>query len=102
MGQLNTIKVSFIGIVFTLVLGTVVGISRLSSNWLVSKLAGGYIEVMQNIPVLLTIPLDMNIAGLYSKGVPLVEGIPDYKNSFIKLYEKIGETVNERSSNPQR
>jgi MinD superfamily P-loop ATPase len=56
----------------------------------------------ENIPILLTIPLDMNIAGLYSKGVPLVEGIPDYKNSFIKLYEKIGETVNERSGNPQR
>ena len=56
----------------------------------------------ENIPILLTIPLDMNIAGLYSKGVPLVEGMPDYKNSFIQLYEKIGETVNERNSNPQR
>jgi len=56
----------------------------------------------ENIPILLTIPLDMNIAGLYSKGVPLVEGMPDYKNSFIELYEKIGETVNERSSHPQR
>jgi len=56
----------------------------------------------ENIPILLTIPLDMNIAGLYSKGVPLVEGMPDYKNSFVELYEKIGETVNERSSHPQR
>ena len=56
----------------------------------------------ENIPILLTIPLDMNIAGLYSKGFPLVEGMPDYKKSFIELYEKIGETVNERSSNPQR
>ena len=56
----------------------------------------------ENISILLTIPLDMNIAGLYSKGVPLVEGMPDYKNSFIELYEKIGETANERSSNPQR
>jgi MinD superfamily P-loop ATPase len=56
----------------------------------------------ENIPILLTIPLDMNIAGLYSKGVPLVEGMPDYKNSFIELYEKIGETVNERSSRSQR
>jgi len=56
----------------------------------------------ENIPILLTIPLDMNIAGLYSKGIPLVEGMPDYKNSFIELYEKIGETVNERSSHPQR
>ena len=56
----------------------------------------------ENIPILLTIPLDMNIASLYSRGVPLVEGMPDYKNNFIKLNEKIGETVNERSSNPQR
>jgi len=56
----------------------------------------------ENIPILLTIPLDTNIASFYSQGVPLVEGMPDYKNSFIELYEKIGETVNERSSNPQR
>ncbi|MGK2945923.1 MAG: amino acid ABC transporter permease [Desulfuromonadales bacterium] len=53
VGALNTIKVSFIGIVFTIVLGTFVGIARLSSNWLVAKLAGSYIELMQNIPVLL-------------------------------------------------
>jgi general L-amino acid transport system permease protein len=53
VGALNTIKVSFIGIVFTIVLGTLVGIARLSSNWLVAKLAGSYIELMQNIPVLL-------------------------------------------------
>lgn len=53
VGALNTIKVSFIGIIFTVLLGTIVGIARLSSNWLIAKLAGGYIEVMQNIPVLL-------------------------------------------------
>ncbi len=56
----------------------------------------------ENIPILLTIPLDTNIASFYSQGVPLVEGMPDYKNSFIELYEKIGETVNERSSHSQR
>ena len=44
----------------------------------------------ENIPILLTIPLDMNIAGFYSQGIPLVEGMPDYKNRFIELYEKIG------------
>jgi general L-amino acid transport system permease protein len=53
VGALNTVKVSFIGIVFTVILGTFVGIARLSSNWLVARLAGGYIELMQNIPVLL-------------------------------------------------
>lgn len=53
VGALNTIKVSFIGIVFTVALGIFVGIARLSSNWLVSKIAAVYIEVFQDIPVLL-------------------------------------------------
>jgi general L-amino acid transport system permease protein len=53
VGALNTLKVSFVGIIITLFLGTVIGVARLSSNWLVSKLATLYIEVMQDIPVLL-------------------------------------------------
>ena len=53
VGGLNTMKVSFIGIIFTVIIGTIVGIMRLSSNWLLAKLAAGYIEVMQNIPILL-------------------------------------------------
>jgi general L-amino acid transport system permease protein len=53
VGALNTLYVSFIGIILTVILGTFIGVSRLSSNWLVSKLAAIYIEVMQNIPVLL-------------------------------------------------
>ncbi|OGP63754.1 MAG: amino acid ABC transporter permease [Deltaproteobacteria bacterium RBG_13_49_15] len=53
VGVLNTIKVAFIGILLTIILGTFIGIARLSSNWLVSRLAGAYVEVMQDIPVLL-------------------------------------------------
>jgi general L-amino acid transport system permease protein len=53
VGTLNTLKVAFIGIVFTTILGTIIGIARLSSNWLVARMAAVYIEVMQNIPVLL-------------------------------------------------
>lgn len=53
VGVLNTLLVSFIGIVLTVILGTFIGILRLSSNWLVSKLAAVYIEVFQDIPVLL-------------------------------------------------
>lgn len=53
VGALNTIKVSFIGIVITIILGTFIGIARLSSNWLVARLSAIYIEVMQNIPILL-------------------------------------------------
>jgi len=53
VGALNTIKVSFVGIVITLLLGTVIGVARLSSNWLVARLSAIYIEVMQDLPVLL-------------------------------------------------
>jgi general L-amino acid transport system permease protein len=53
VGAINTLKVSFIGIVITIILGTIIGLARLSSNWLVSKLASIYIEVMQDIPILL-------------------------------------------------
>ncbi|OGP77277.1 MAG: amino acid ABC transporter permease [Deltaproteobacteria bacterium RBG_16_49_23] len=53
VGALNTVKVAFIGIVITIFLGTIIGVARLSSNWLVSKLAAIFIEVMQDIPVLL-------------------------------------------------
>ncbi|MEW6263646.1 MAG: amino acid ABC transporter permease [Thermodesulfobacteriota bacterium] len=53
VGAINTLKVSFVGVILTIILGTFIGIARLSSNWLVARLAAVYIEVMQNIPVLL-------------------------------------------------
>jgi general L-amino acid transport system permease protein len=53
VGVLNTLLVSFIGIILTVILGTLIGIARLSANWLVSRLAAVYIEVFQDIPVLL-------------------------------------------------
>jgi len=53
VGALNTLKVSLIGIVITVILGTILGVARLSSNWLVSRLSSVYIEVMQDIPILL-------------------------------------------------
>jgi len=56
----------------------------------------------ENIPILLTIPLDTNIASFYSRGIPLVEGMPDYKQSFIELYKKIGVMENERISRSER
>jgi general L-amino acid transport system permease protein len=53
VGALNTLRVAFVGIVLTVLLGTIIGIARLSTNWLVSKLAAIYIETMQDIPILL-------------------------------------------------
>ncbi len=53
VGALNTLIVSFIGIVLTVILGTFLGVARLSSNWLVSRMSAIYIEVFQDIPILL-------------------------------------------------
>lgn len=53
VGFLNTLLVSFIGITLTVILGTFLGIARLSSNWLVARISAIYIELFQDIPILL-------------------------------------------------
>ncbi len=55
IGLLNTLLVSFIGIVLASILGFLLGVARLSPNWLISKLATVYIEIFRNIPPLLQI-----------------------------------------------
>jgi general L-amino acid transport system permease protein len=55
VGLLNTILVSFIGIFFATIIGFIVGVARLSSNWLIAKIALTYIEIFRNIPLLLQI-----------------------------------------------
>ena len=47
----------------------------------------------QKIPILLKIPLDRNIATLYSKGIPLIEGMPEWHSAFLKLFQDIKEIV---------
>ena len=53
VGLTNTLLVAAIGIVLATILGFVIGIARLSSNWLVAKLATVYVEVIRNLPLLL-------------------------------------------------
>jgi general L-amino acid transport system permease protein len=52
VGIVNTLRVAVIGIVLATVIGTVIGVARLSSNWLVRKLAAIYVETIRNIPLL--------------------------------------------------
>ena len=47
----------------------------------------------QGIPILLKIPLDRNIARLYSKGVPLIEGMPEWRKAFVALFQNIEQIV---------
>lgn len=53
VGILNTIRVAALGVILATILGVIMGVARLSSNWLVAKLASIYVEVMRNLPLLL-------------------------------------------------
>ena len=55
VGLLNTILVSVIGIFFATIAGVVVGVSRLSENYLIAKVAEWYVEIFRNIPLILQI-----------------------------------------------
>ncbi|MCI5163090.1 MAG: amino acid ABC transporter permease, partial [Candidatus Electrothrix sp. AX5] len=53
VGLLNTILISVLGIICATTLGFLIGIARLSSNWIIAKLAEIYIEIFRNLPLLL-------------------------------------------------
>ncbi|MGF7161313.1 general L-amino acid transport system permease protein [Rhodoligotrophos appendicifer] len=53
VGLLNTLLVAGLSIVAATLLGFVIGIMRLSKNWLISKIAAAYVEVIRNVPLLL-------------------------------------------------
>jgi general L-amino acid transport system permease protein len=53
IGVLNTLQVAVIGVVLATVLGTLIGIGRLSKNWLLSKLTAFYVETLRDLPLLL-------------------------------------------------
>ena len=55
VGLLNTLLVAGLGISIATIVGFAVGIARLSSNWLIARLAESYIEILRNIPLLLQI-----------------------------------------------
>jgi MinD superfamily P-loop ATPase len=56
----------------------------------------------ENIPILLTIPLNTEIAHLYSRGISLVDGIPLWKKRFLQLFDSVKEIVDERSRSIKR
>ncbi|MEL7207004.1 MAG: ABC transporter permease subunit, partial [Actinomycetota bacterium] len=76
-GFLNTIRIILVGIPLALILGTLIGISRLSSNWLLRKLATGYVEFFRNIPPLVVI--------IFVWRVVFLEGFPRAEESWRPL-----------------
>ncbi|HEY8527719.1 MAG TPA: ABC transporter permease subunit [Acidimicrobiales bacterium] len=89
-GLRNTLAVSLVGIVLTLVVGTVVGIARLSSNWVVRKAAGVYVETLRNLPPLLVIVF-VNSAGL--SALPTIEDATDIGGFLVLSVRQIGIAI---------
>lgn len=95
VGLTNTLLVSSIGIIVATILGFAIGIARLSSNWLLARMASGYVELVRNLPLLLQIfvwyfavlralpmpedswnigPFYLNIRGVYLPALSFAEG----------------------------
>ena len=102
VGLLNTLLVSVIGVFIATIIGFIVGIARVSQNWLIQKLSAVYVEIFRNVPLLLQIffwyhavlkPLPAP-RQLYEKGDAIAFGInnrgiyvpePVYENGFIYI-----------------
>ncbi|MEZ5666735.1 MAG: amino acid ABC transporter permease [Alphaproteobacteria bacterium] len=63
VGLLNTIKLALVGIALATILGTVIGVARLSHNWMIRKIASAYVETVRNIPLLLQLIFWFTILG---------------------------------------
>lgn len=74
VGLTNTLLVAVVGIVLATVLGFVMGIARLSSNWLVARLATVYVEVARNVPLLLQ---------LFVWYFAVLKNLPPPRNSYV-------------------
>jgi general L-amino acid transport system permease protein len=72
VGLTNTLLVAGIGIVLATVVGFVIGIARLSSNWLVARLAAGYVQLVRNVPLLLQLLFWYNA---------VLKALPDFRDS---------------------
>jgi general L-amino acid transport system permease protein len=72
VGLLNTLLVAGLGIIFATILGFTIGIMRLSKNWLVSKVATGYVELVRNLPLLLQLLFWYNA---------VLKALPDIRDS---------------------
>jgi len=75
IGLLNTLKVAVVGVVLATILGTLIGIARLSKNWLIARISAVYVEVVRDIPLLL------QLLFWYTA----LQGLPAPRNSFHPL-----------------
>jgi len=70
-GFLNTLRVSVVGIVLATILGTLIGIGRLSRNWVVRRISTVYVEVVRNVPLLII--LTFIFLGVVLQALPTIQ-----------------------------
>lgn len=80
VGMINTFYVSIMSIVLATIVGLVMGVARVSSNWLIAKLSQVYVETLRNIPLLLTL---FFVYGVVLVGLP---GVRDALEPFPGAY----------------
>lgn len=80
VGLINTILIALAGIVLATILGFILGVLRLSKNWLTNKIAHVYIEYVRNVPVLLHILL---VHGLIVHSLPSPKKAVDVADTFF-------------------
>jgi general L-amino acid transport system permease protein len=90
VGLHNTIVVALVGIVLTLILGTLVAVARLSGNWLLRRVAGLYVEAVRNVPPLLVI-IFVNSAGLAA--LPPIDDATTVDGVLVVSVREIGVAV---------
>ena len=108
VGLLNTLLVAFIGIIFATIIGVIVGIARLSPNYLIERTAAFYVEFFRNIPLLLQIffwyfaalralPLPQDADAIFGVFFLTIKGlfVPRFvwENFDIFLYSLIAATI---------
>jgi general L-amino acid transport system permease protein len=73
VGLTNTLLVAGLGVILATVLGTIIGVARMSKNFLVERLASGYVELIRNVPLLLQLLFWYNA---------VLKALPDFANGF--------------------
>ena len=87
VGLGNTVRVAAAGVVLATLLGTLLGIARLSTNWLLSNLARAYVEVFRNIPLLIIVVFSYSAVFLR---LPRLEESQTYAGIFLPSIRGVG------------
>ncbi len=88
VGAVNTLRVTISGIIAATILGTLIGVARLSRNWIVNRMANLYVETIRNIPLLLWIFLFGALFAVFSIIDPVIEGSIGPGKKFITFTRK--------------